>query len=300
MTKRRPSFDAIDWLLVAAIVGLSAFLLAAIFEPGVLAWWNRPRAGAQVCQQYMVKLGKNAEETAVDYLLYLPRSYGGHCNEGNSPILVRPGFTGCPKLGQSPASVPAAKVGTVPKQWPLVVFLHGSGERGYDLERVRRTGLPSEIERGRYVDQFILVSPQCPEDSGWRPNLVMALIEHVCESFAVDRDRVYLTGYSMGAAGIWETACKYPDHFAAIAPLAGGGDMHQADRLKDLPIWAFHGAKDKTVPSSQTKAMLDAVRKCGGHARFTVYPDEGHSIWERTYQNPQLFEWLLAQRRHKP
>ncbi len=248
----------------------------------------------------MVKVGKDAEETGINYLLYLPRSYGAQGNEGDSPMFVRPGFTGCPKSGQSPASAPAAKIGTVPRQWPLVVFLHGSGERGQDLERVRRTGLPSEIEKGNYADQFILASPQCPEDSGWRPNLVILLIEHVCENFAVDRDRIYLSGYSMGAAGTWETACQYPDRFAAIAPLAGGGDVHQAERLKDVPIWAFQGAKDDKSRLSASQAMVDAVKKCGGHVEFTVYPEEGHGICETTYQNPKLYEWLLAQRRHKP
>ncbi len=293
MDKKWFQFDAIDWLLVAAIVGLSVFLLAAIFEPAILAWRNRPRAGAQVCQQYMVRVGKNAEETEINYLLYLPRSYDEQ--KGTAPFLRPTNVT----RKRVPPSVPAAKIGTAPKKWPLVVFLHGSGERGRDLERVRRTGLPREVERGNHGD-FILVSPQCPKDSSWNPELVVALIEHITASFAADPDRVYLTGYSMGGFGTWQTACQYPDRFAAIVPLSGGGDVRQAEKLKNMPIWAFHGAKDETVPLKASKEMVDAVRKCGGHVEFTVYPEEGHGICETTYQNPKLYEWLLAQRRHKP
>ena len=261
MDKKRLQFDAIDWLLVATIAGLSAFLLAELSEPTIAAWRNRPRGGVQVCQQYVAEVGKDAVETGIDYLLYFPRSY----EKG--------------------------------KRWPLVIFLHGSGERGHDLERVRRGGLPSEIERGNHGDQFILASPQCRKDSSWNPELVIALIEHITTTFPIDRDRVYLTGFSMGGSGTWQTASQYPDRFAAIVPLSGGGNVQQAKRLKDMPIWAFHGAKDETVPMSESQAMVDAVRKCGGHVEFTVYPEEGHSIWETTYQNPKLYQWLLAQRR---
>jgi predicted peptidase len=263
MDKNRPLFDAIDWLLVTAIVGLSIFLLAEFSGPAIASWRSRPRSGVQVCQEYVAKIGegRDAVETGTYYLLYLPQDY----NRKN--------------------------------QWPLVVFLHGAGERGNDLERVRRMGLPREVETGNLGDQFILVSPQCPKDSIWMPELVIALTEHISNSFSVDRDRVYLTGFSMGGSGTWQTACHDPGRFAAIVPLSGGGDANQAERLKDVPIWVFHGANDKTVPLSASQVMVNAVQKCGGHVEFTVYPEHKHSICEVTYQNPKLYEWLLAKRR---
>jgi predicted peptidase len=104
----------------------------------------------------------------------------------------------------------------------------------------------------------------------------------------------------MGGFGTWETACYDPTRFAAIAPVSGGGDVEQADHLKNMPIWAFHGGDDKTVPLDSSRAMVDAVRKSGGHVEFTIYPDQGHGIAGVTYQNPKLCEWLLAQRRKPP
>ena len=180
-------------------------------------------------------------------------------------------------------------------KWPLVVYLHGAGARGHDLNLVRRDGLPRQIERGKKVD-FILLAPQCPAGSGWMPETVVELIEHINNSLSADRDRVYLTGFSMGGNGTWATAAYDPGRFAAIVPLSSGGDVGQADRLVALPIWAFHGAKDEVVPLGASKAMVDAVRKCGGHVEFTVYPNHGHDICDATYQD-QLLEWLLAQRR---
>ena len=216
MGKARPSFDTIDWLLLAAIIGLSAFLSTELSPPALATWQNRPRAGVQVCQQYVTKIGegKDAAETGVDYLLYLPRSYG----KG--------------------------------EKWPLVVFLHGAGERGHDLEIVRRGGLPCEIEKAiagkadaklckQILDDFVFVAPQCPQNSSWTSELVIALVEHICTTFPIDRDRVYLTGFSMGGVGTWQTACHDPSRFAAIAPLSGGGTVEQAERLKDMPIGHF-------------------------------------------------------------
>ena len=178
-------------------------------------------------------------------------------------------------------------------------LLARGGECGHDLNIVRRAGPPNLVERGKRFD-FILVSPQCPADSHWSPELVVSLVEHVSRSLAVDRDRVYLTGYSMGGLGVWETACYDPDRFSAIAPVCGGGDTNQAKRLVGVPIWAFHGEKDEVMPLPLHQAMVDVVEKCGGHVKFTIYPGCGHSVGGMTYRNPQLYEWLLAQRRNVP
>jgi predicted peptidase len=261
MDKRTARFDAVDWLLLTAILCLSGFLLV---EASAMAreWWRyHSRPGAQVCQQYVGKEGNdtNAVETVIDYLLYLPPEY------------------------------------TAAERWPLVVYLHGSGQRGENLDEVRDAGLPERIEEGARP-KFILVSPQCPTDARWEPKSIVTLIEHVCKTLPVDRDRVYLTGFSMGGFGTWQTACYDPARFAAIVPVAGGGDVSQAKRLARLPIWTFHGAEDAVVPLSASQEMVEAVRKCGGHVQLTVYPETGHGISKRTYEDPRLF----AQRRTPP
>jgi predicted peptidase len=294
MDKPPKRFDAIDWLLMAAIVGLSVFLISEMGPPLVEAWQNRPQPGVQVRQQSEVEIkshntvdsnntnsndahsnrGHDAnDKTPVNYLLYLPQDY--------------------------------YKDRT--KKWPLVVFLHGSGERGNDLELVRSVGLPNVIEQSESSDvadmvhkRFIFVSPQCPSDTSWMPEIVVGLVDTIVKSYAVDPDRVYLTGFSMGGFGTWATAGQYPEPFAAIAPLAGGGNVDQAERLKTLPIWAFHGGKDETVPMKSSETMVEAVKKCGGNVQFTIYPEAGHGICDVTYKSPKFYEWLLAQRRNSP
>jgi predicted peptidase len=145
----------------------------------------------------------------------------------------------------------------------------------------------------------VLLSPQCPNDSSWSPEGVVELIEHVSSHLAIDPDRIYLTGYSMGGYGTWATACYDPERFAAIAPLCGGGNVEQAERLKGLPIWAFHGDKDNVVPFEADQTMVNAVRKSGGDVTFTVYRGTGHGICDMTYRNSQVYDWLLAHRRRR-
>lgn len=262
MDKNRASFTWVDWLLVAAIAGLSIQLLVIVVGPTFEAWKNRPRPGVQVPQQCIVEHGSGEYTMSIpiDYLVYLPPNY------------------------------------TSQKKWPLVVYLHGAGSRGTDLGLVRREWLPDQAAQGKPFN-FILVSPQCPKNSAWLPEHVVKLTEHVSRSLSVDRDRVYLTGYSMGGFGTWATASHDPGRFAAIAPLCGGGDAGQAERLKNVPIWAFHGDKDDVVSVKESREMVEAVRKCGGQVQLTVYPGVGHDISEMTYQDGQFYEWLLAQRR---
>jgi len=263
-TRTHARFTWIDWALLAAIVGLSIQLVVMLREPLMDAWRNRPRPGMQVSQQYLVEQrdGGEVAKSFINCLLYLPPAYDAS------------------------------------RKWPLVVFLHGAGARGDDLNLVRRGGLPGQVERGKKFD-FILFSPQCPKTFGWTPELVVSLTERISSSLSVDRDRVYLTGYSMGGNGTWATACYDPHRFAAIAPLAGQGDVEQAEQLK-MPVWAFHGAKDRTIPLADSQTMVDAIQKCRGTVQFTIYPDLGHGISDITYQNPKFFEWLLAQRRKQP
>jgi predicted peptidase len=184
------------------------------------------------------------------------------------------------------------------KKWPLIMFLHGAGERGNDLEKVKVHGPPKLAAAGQDFP-FIIVSPQVPSGSGWSPDVLNALLDEVIQRLAVDTDRMYLTGLSMGGFGTWGFAAQYPDRFAAIAPICGGGDPASACKLKNTAVWAFHGAKDIVVPLSAQEDMVNALKVCGGNVRFTVYPEAGHDSWTETYANPELYTWLLAhQRRH--
>ena len=183
-------------------------------------------------------------------------------------------------------------------KFPLVLFLHGAGERGDDLERVKVHGLPKIAAQGGDFP-FIVVSPQCPANTWWSNDLLKALIDEIVKRYPIDQSRIYATGLSMGGFGTWNLACEYPDLFAAIAPICGGGTPFMASRLKDTPVWAFHGRKDNVVPVKCSKEMVDAVKRAGGDAKLTVYPKADHDSWSRTYDNPELYKWLLSHAKKK-
>lgn len=182
------------------------------------------------------------------------------------------------------------------RKWPLIMFLHGSEQRGSDPMLVAREGLPAVLAKNTDFP-FIVVSPQCPPEMKWSPPAVMSLLSSVEKKLRVDTRRVYLTGFSMGGYGTWRTAVAYPQVFAAIAPLCGGGDPSSAARLRSVPVWAFHGALDENVPVSESKVMVEAVREGGGSARLTIYPDLDHDCWTKTYKDGRLYTWLLSQRK---
>ena len=180
--------------------------------------------------------------------------------------------------------------------WPLVLFLHGSGERGSDLELVKKHGPPRLISEGKEFP-FIVVSPQCRKDFWWEPNELTALLDDVTKSYKVDPDRICVTGLSMGGFGTWRLAAYRPERFAALAPICGGGEPYWASRFADVPTWAFHGAKDEGVPLRRTEEMIEAMKKKGGDPKVTIYPEAGHDSWTETYNNPEFYEWILAQKR---
>jgi predicted peptidase len=205
------------------------------------------------------------------------------------------------------------------RKWPLMLFLHGLGEcSNDDLNKVKIHG-PAKIVEGRPDFPFVLITPQCPPPLGydpakqvertspqiielvrhaWKPEELIQLVDHVINKLNVDPDRVYVTGLSMGGYGTWRLVATYPDRFAAAVPICGGGEPDQmAPALSRVPIWAFHGAKDPTVPISESKHMIYALRQVSGDIRFTTYPDVAHNSWEQTYNNPEVYDWLLAHRR---
>jgi predicted peptidase len=183
--------------------------------------------------------------------------------------------------------------------WPLVLFLHGAGERGDDLQAVKKHGPPKLIAQGRDFP-FIVVAPQCPKNKWWEPYELTALLDEIEEKYKVDKDRIYVTGISMGGFGTWSLAAYAPDRFAALAPICGGGDPMTARRIAAIPIWVFHGAKDTAVSLERSEQMVEALKKKGGNVKFTVYPEAGHDCWTETYENPELYSWLLEQKLAAP
>ncbi|MEZ5386291.1 MAG: prolyl oligopeptidase family serine peptidase [Prosthecobacter sp.] len=184
------------------------------------------------------------------------------------------------------------------KKWPLVIFLHGSGERGNDLEKIKRHGPPKLIAAGQKFPA-IIVSLQCEPEEIWNPHGVKAVTDHLIKTLRVDPHRVYLTGLSLGGFGTWDTAFEYPDTYAAIAPVCGGAGVRwvTTERIKHLPCWIFHGDKDGAVPVENSHKIYDALKKIGAPVKLTIYPGVGHDSWTQTYANPEFWTWLFAQKR---
>lgn len=183
------------------------------------------------------------------------------------------------------------------KRWPLMLFLHGAGERGNNLRLVKKHGPPKRIEQGADLP-FIVVSPQCPKEQWWSEDVLLTLLDEIVAGYAVDESRVYVTGLSMGGRGTWALVSACPERFAAAVPVCGWCEPFAAPRLKALPIWAFHGEKDPLVPVSKSRNMVQAIKAAGGRkVRMTIYPEAGHDSWTETYENPELYKWLLKHRR---
>jgi len=188
------------------------------------------------------------------------------------------------------------------KTWPLMLFLHGAGERGTNVQRVAIHGPLSLVKKGTNFP-FIILAPLCPEKKVWDNEKLLRLLDYSLQKFAVDPSRVYLTGLSMGGYGTWSLGLEHPERFAAIAPICGGGDplkLLLADPramspIRKLPVWAFHGARDPVVKLEESQRMVDALKKAGcKEVELTIYPEAQHDSWTETYNNPKLYEWFLA------
>lgn len=194
--------------------------------------------------------------------------------------------------------------------WPLLLFLHGVGECGDDLALVGVHGPPRLTGEVPELARCILVAPQCPADSWWRSETLVALLEEVRAREHVDDARIYVTGLSMGGYGTWSLLARAPELFAAAVPICGGGDTTRvwddiaSDfefegllRAKDVPVRAFHGELDGVVPVEESRLLVRALEGVGADVELTVYPGVGHDSWTRTYADPGLYAWLFAQRR---
>lgn len=200
------------------------------------------------------------------------------------------------------------------KQWPLMLFLHGAGERGTNVWRADIHG-PSKYIATHPDFPFIMVSPICPGgDEHWSNETLNALLDSVVKKYNADPERIYLSGLSMGGYGAWDLAVAHPEKFAAVIPVCGGGEtihVHLArlgylkpetkEALKKLPIWAFHGSKDSAVPVNESEHMVAAFKALGNtDVKLTIYPGVEHNSWEQTYNNPEIYNWLLAHKRKAP
>jgi predicted peptidase len=248
-------------LMIVALLALPACLIA---QPSAAS--NPPPA--QMAKQFQFT---RTDSFKVNYLLFLPKAYDAKAE----------------------------------KRWPLILFLHGAGERGTDVWKVAVHG-PAKYASAHPDFPFIIVSPQCPERQIWSKEVLLALLDEITAKYAVDTNRTYLTGLSMGGYGTWDLGLTYPEKFAAIVPICGGGQMislllsrrDKGPALKTLGVWAFHGGKDPVVPLEESQRMVDALKKEGmGDVELTVYPEAGHDSWTETYNNPELYDWLLKHQR---
>ncbi len=190
-----------------------------------------------------------------------------------------------------------ADYGKTKKRFPLIMYLHGGSIRGDNVEKVRTLGLPQLLEQDKSFP-FIVVSPLCPAGEIWTDTeMLIGILDEVGSKYRVDAERVYLTGHSMGGRGTWYLAYKYPERFAAIAPMSPVSTISAwASKLKKVPVWAFHGAKDNNAPIEESKTLIDALKAIGGDVKFTELTDRDHFILDM-YEDMQLYEWFLQHRR---
>ena len=182
------------------------------------------------------------------------------------------------------------------EKFPLVSFLHGSGERGTVLDLVAKHGWPRYASEGTEYP-FILVSPQLPEGCHWcgQINTLNGFLDHLIATLRVDPKRIYITGLSDGGTGVWLWGMNNAGRFAAMIPVCGAGILWGSFEMVRTPVWAFHGDMDGAIHYTESTRMVDEINRCGGNARVTIYPGVGHDSWEQAYTDPALIDWMLAQ-----
>ena len=229
-----------------------------------------------------------------------------------NPPMVRPVKTGVmtPQKIQKSLTIPVGgqyllflpkTYGKTNKLFPLILFLHGSGECGTDLNLVKKHGVP-RVAPLRKNFPFIVLAPQCPKGAWWTDTgmiiRVMAMLDEVCNKYNVDRSRIYLTGLSMGGFGTWALLEQFPNRFAAAAPVCGsGGNPYLAGRMRNVPIRIYHGEADKNVSIQNSVMMNGALKQAKANVKLITYPKMGHNIWNKVYISDDFYDWLLKQKK---
>lgn len=204
-----------------------------------------------------------SETETLQYLLFLPKDYDANAEKG----------------------------------WPVLLFLHGAGERGDDINLMTVHGPSKRIAKEPGFAEncpFIVVSPQCLSNHYWSPGQLQLLLDDIEKNYKVDKNRIYVSGISMGGFGTWMLTADRPERFAAVAPICGGFDPQKADKFVNVPVWAFHGDADSVVSAKLTQNMVKAIEDAGGKkVKMTIYPGVNHDSWTQTYENPALYDWFL-------
>lgn len=209
------------------------------------------------------------------------------------------------RLGLAPhypylADLPEGYDADPAKKWPLILYTHSNAGIGSDMKLVRDFELPGQIEHGLRLPA-IVIAPQCPSGEFWSTPALFDLLDELAAKYRVDPDRVYLAGSSGGGDTTVGLASRHPERFAALTTVAGEGDFADLSKLKDLPYWAFQGEKDQTVQPGNVAAFVDSIRQAGGtKVHYTQIPGVGHNAWDEAFAKPELWQWLLAQKRGQP
>lgn len=242
----------------------AALLCACLATQPVRSADEKPKTG------FIDKEFKNADGTTSPYVVFVPHDYDGK------------------------------------KEYPTILFLHGAGETKQpdakkDGKKPVEVGIGPAIKKREKTFPFIVVIPRA-EGRGWGADTknakrALAMLDEVQKEYKTDPKRQYLTGLSMGGMGTWSIGMATPDRWAAIVPICGSGDTKTADKLKDVPVWAFHGDADTAVKVEGSREMIDAIKKAGGKPKYTEYPKVGHNSWDAAYGTDELYTWLLEQKK---
>lgn len=187
--------------------------------------------------------------------------------------------------------------------YPLILFLHGAGEREGGKNKPVDVGIGPAIRKyGEKEFPFFVLFPRCRANRNWMADgddaqRALAILDFVQKKYNIDPKRIYLTGLSLGGFGTWSLAAKYPDRWAAIVPICGGGNPEWAEKIKHIPVWCFHGDQDKAVRVELSRKMIQALKAVGASPRYTEYPGVGHNCWDLAYNTKELYAWLLSQKR---
>jgi predicted peptidase len=245
------------------MAGVKSFAIALVLCAAVVV---PARAGDEIPHGFVNKVFKD-DKGESKYVLFVPHSYKGD------------------------------------KDYPLILFLHGAGERGDDGQAPVLQGIGNAIKfKGKEKSfPFFVIFPQAAKGGNWQAKgpdakRALAMLAETQKNYKIDDKRLYLTGLSMGGFGTWSLAAAYPDKWAAIVPICGGGDPATAEKIKDIPCWCFCGDKDSPMLLNGCRNMIKALKDAGAQPRYSEFPYVGHNSWDSAYVTPELYPWLLSQK----